>query len=172
MIQNYHFGDIKFISHHLCDTSRIPHWLQKDPVFSTSGFMDHCQQAVSPPWIHPIMILEWVPHCLSDLFLSQVNMFRISYFSTRRHSRSDPPMPPYLALGMPSRLRAPDGPLWRVLNFCLAGDSCFRVLFLLLLLGILAFEFSMSKHDSNSSWIQINTYKSAKAYKGRNQKVG
>ena len=50
-------------------------------------------------------------------------------------------------------------PLWSTsedpeLPFDTAGDSHFRALFLLLqlfLLGMLAFELLMSKHDSNSS---------------------
>ena len=64
-------------------------------------------------------------------------------------------MPPYLAWGMPSQLQAPDGTLWRVLNFhwiqlgTLALESSFY--FFDFLFGILVFEFSMSKHDSNSS---------------------
>ena len=62
------------------------------------------------------------------------------------------------------------------LPFNLAGDSHFGVLFLILrlfLLGMLTFEFLMSKHDSNSSWIQINTHTRVQwLTKERNQKVG
>ena len=54
-------------------------------IILMGGFVDHCQQAVPPPWIHSILILEWISHCLSNVFLFWIDMFRILYIPIRRH---------------------------------------------------------------------------------------
>ena len=141
------------------------------------GLMDHHQQAVSPPWIHSVMVLEWVSHCFSDLFLTQIDRFRILYIPIRRHFR--------VIHQCLSTWHGGCHPSFELLTVCFRGSwtsvsSGFGLLLwspfftsMIFLLGILVFKFSMSKHYSNSSGIQINTHTRVQwLIKKRDQKVG